>query len=93
MQIKNAPIHHPWKKGKNIGVTFIFKEVGDGLHLHSHPEGEAHFTFVRKGRVAIIREDGSQEVVGPGTWKIFEPNEIHGYVALDAGAKITNIIY
>jgi len=83
----------PLEQGKLFGVTFLFENVGDGLPLHSHPEGEAHITLVRSGRLRILRPDGKHEEVGPGAFKCFAPDELHGYEALEPCSKITNIIY
>lgn len=88
------PDVHTWTEGSLRGVTFGFPDVGSVLPLHSHPEGQAHFTFVRKGRIKILRAPGVEErVVGPGTWLKFLPGELHGYEALEAGSKITNVTY
>lgn len=90
----NPPMVHSWQWGALRGVTFEFPDVGSHLPIHSHPEGEAHFTFVRKGRLRILRPSTQSEaVVGPGTWLRFAPDELHGYEALEAGSKITNVIY
>lgn len=90
----NTPIASNWEEGSLRGVTFEFPDVGSQLAIHSHPKGEAHFTFVRKGKLKILRPPGQVDrVVEPGTWLKFEPGELHGYEALEAGSKITNIIY
>jgi quercetin dioxygenase-like cupin family protein len=81
-----------WEVGALKGVTFTFPEVGSELPAHSHPEGEAHCTFVRKGSFEITRPAG-KIIVGPGTWLVFEPNEVHSYRALEPNSKITNVVY
>ena len=94
MSIKPGPLVAPFEKGKLRGVTFTFPEVGSALPLHQHGENEAHFTFVRRGRLKILRPTGQPErIVERGAWLMFEVGEWHGYEALEAGSKITNVIY
>ena len=79
--------------GRLRGVTIFFEEAMDELPVHSHPEGLAHITMVRRGKVMIVRPNQPDEIIHPGTLKLFKPHELHGYVALEAKSKITNIIY
>lgn len=65
----------------------------DEIPVHMHPSGEAHITIIRRGKVLIVRPNEPDEVLRPGSMKLFKPMELHGYVALEAMSKITNIIY
>jgi quercetin dioxygenase-like cupin family protein len=69
-----------------------FAAAGDSLAMHSHPEGEAHITFVNAGRLRVFGP-GWERVLHPGAQVKFEPNQLHAYEALEPGSRITNIIY
>lgn len=65
--------------------------IGEGLPMHSHAVGEAHFIIVNKGTITITY---STNVVQPGTSGniFFFPIDIeHEIVAIADGTVITNI--
>ena len=86
----------PAVKQQQIGKLtinhFTFIEVGHTLPMHSHPEGEAHLTFVTSGRLRIFGE-GWERIVSPGDQLQFDPEFSHAYEALEPMSRITNIIY
>ena len=83
----------PFEQGNLRGVHIYFDEVDDVLPLHTHPVGSAHITFVRRGRLLIIHPRGNHRIVEPGALLKFDPDEEHGYRALEPNSKITNVIY
>lgn len=89
---KFQPSHATFKIGKTTVTCFTFHDAGNVLPMHSHPEGEAHLTFIAEGRLRIFGE-GWERIVETGEQLVFPPDLAHAYEALSDGAKITNVVY
>lgn len=92
--LPKPPATRPLEEGNLRGTIFWFQDVGDTLPLHSHEPGQCHITICNMGKLLVYGKDHVWErVLTPGRIIKFAPHQEHAYEALEAGSKITNIIY
>jgi hypothetical protein len=77
-------------------ILHHFEKAGDTLPLHSHGPGDAHFSFVARGRARAF---------GPGWERILErggidtrivkfvPHQEHGFEALEDDTLLVNLVH
>jgi hypothetical protein len=81
--------------GKLWGHVFMFDKAGDIFPTHEHNEEDIHITVVAFGGIRVIagKCEGLELRAIPGgmilNWK---PHEPHGFVALEDGTTIINLL-
>ncbi|CAB4169716.1 hypothetical protein UFOVP1302_78 [uncultured Caudovirales phage] len=81
----------PFTLGKLVGTIYDFSEVNDVLPMHTHTEKDVHISVVSKGSFRT-HGDCWERIVNAGDVLDWQPNEPHEFVALDAGARLVNIV-
>lgn len=81
----------PLLLGKLVGAIYDFPEVGDVLPMHSHTEADVHISVVAKGSFRA-HGNGWERLVSAGDVLDWRANDPHEFVALDAGARLVNIV-
>ncbi len=81
----------PFTSGDLSGSIYDFPEVGDVLPMHFHPAGEGHLTMVMIGPIRAHSTNGWDQVLESGRVIDWMPNDPHEFVAMVAGARMTNI--
>lgn len=91
LQVKELDASGPGGVTQTLRV-YDFAEAGWTLPEHEHPPGQAHITVVNKGRIRAWGP-GWERVLEAGAMVVFEPGKRHGFEALEAGSRVTNIVY
>ncbi len=86
----SLPDGKAFRIGKLQGIKYTFKEVGDGLPLHTHGENDQHCTIVTSGRIRVFGKTGERVCV-PGEMIDFPAGKAHGFEALEPGSVVINI--
>ena len=81
----------PLQLGALRGAIYDFPEVGDLLPMHEHTLESAHITIVTRGTLRA-RGDGWEMLLKPGPVYDWVPGQRHEFEALEAGARVVNII-
>ena len=81
----------PLLLGKLTGTIYDFPKVGDVLPMHTHGEADVHISVVAKGSFRA-HGNGWERVVSAGDVLDWRANDPHEFVALDAGARLVNIV-
>lgn len=81
----------PLNAGKLMGTIFDFAEAGDVLPMHTHSEADVHISVVAKGSFRA-HGNGWERMVSAGDVLDWRPGDPHEFVALDAGARLVNIV-
>ena len=81
----------PLALGSLRGTIYDFPEVGDVLPMHSHTEADVHISVVARGSFRA-HGNGWERSVSAGDVLDWRANDPHEFIALDAGARLVNII-
>lgn len=81
----------PFTLGKLVGTIYDFSEANDVLPMHTHTEEDVHISVVSRGSFRT-HGNGWERIVNAGEVLDWQPNEPHEFVALDAGARLVNIV-
>jgi len=83
----------PLSLGKLTGVIYDFPEVGDELPLHVHGVDDIHISVVARGRLKAFGPNNSwEQEVSAGTVLDWEPEQWHGFIALEPNTRLVNIV-
>jgi quercetin dioxygenase-like cupin family protein len=74
-----------------MGTIYDFSEANDVLPMHTHTEKDVHISVVSRGSFRT-HGNGWERIVNAGEVLDWQPNEPHEFVALDAGARLVNIV-
>ena len=82
--------------GELWGTVFHLEHEGDVFPTHTHTEDDIHITVLAFGSIRCM---GRPEIEGKvlrakpgGTVVNWKPHEAHGFVALEDGATLVNIL-
>lgn len=82
--------------GKKIGTAYLLENAGDEFPVHTHDESTIHYTILAYGSVRCTGRHSIDGVVlkakPGGTIVNWQPGEPHGFVALEDGATLVNIL-
>lgn len=81
----------PFILGNLVGTIYDFPEVDDVLPMHTHTESDVHISVVAKGSF-WAHGNGWERIVVAGDVLDWRANDPHEFVALDAGARLVNIV-
>ena len=81
----------PRNAGRLRGVIYDCQEAGDVLPMHDHTPADVHITVVAKGSFRA-HGNGWERIVNAGDVLDWKPYDPHEFVALDAGARLVNIV-
>jgi quercetin dioxygenase-like cupin family protein len=81
----------PINSGNLAGIIYDFPEAGDVLPMHTHTEADVHISIVARGAFRA-HGNGWERVVNAGDVLDWRANDPHEFVALDAGARLVNIV-
>jgi hypothetical protein len=77
------------------GAVYTFEHKGDIFPTHEHTEKDIHITIVAYGAIEVIAGKSKGKVLRAkpgGTIVNWKPHEEHGFVGLEAGTTIINLL-
>jgi hypothetical protein len=77
------------------GGVYTFEKAGDVFPAHQHTEEDIHITIVAHGSIEIIAGKSKGKVLRAkpgGTIVNWKPHEEHGFVGLEDGTTIINLL-
>lgn len=72
-------------------TIYDFENAGDTLDLHTHGEEDVHISIVARGVLSVFTPD-SERTVREGAVLDWQAGEWHGFRALEAGARLVNVV-
>jgi len=81
---------YPFVTEHRCGTTYVFKNKGDVLPMHTHKEGESHITVVVCGKIKVHGDGWENEYLENETID-FPANQAHEFIALEDDTRIVNI--
>lgn len=88
-----ALISEPFEAGDLRGTKHTLEKAGDVFPVHAHGESDVHISVVARGSLRCIGRAAIEgEIIKAGDVIDWNAGEPHGFVALDDGSVLVNVI-